>query len=157
MKTTKTMVLLWTLFLCTAAMAAEKKEITVKLTVPDSAWTLTIDEIYKGKGEIWVISRLARAPGVMGLQVISMRQDTVKVSAPDLPVKHFVIGKTWNWKNKEPYIFIKNLKQIEKNLKLSKLLYKKAKKKYKIKTQTSKKSTNSTEKPLRSPATLCRG
>ncbi len=131
MKTIKTMALLWTLLLCTAAIAAEKKEITVKLTVPDSAWTLAIDEIHKVREEIWVISRLSRAPDAMGLQAISTRQDTVKISAPELPVKHFVTGKTWGWKNNELYTFIKDLKQIEKDLKPSKLLYKKAKKKMK--------------------------
>jgi len=39
----------------------------------------------------------------------------------------FVIGKSWDWKNKEPYTFIKDLKQIEKELKSGKLLYKAAK------------------------------
>jgi hypothetical protein len=46
--------------------------------------------------------------------------------SPDLPLRYFVIGKTWHWKNQEPYIFIENLKQIEKALKSGKLLYKTA-------------------------------
>jgi hypothetical protein len=106
-------------------MAAKEKEITVKLTVPDAAWTLTIDEIYQVKNELWVISTVLRDPDMMGAQVISTVQASVKLAAPDLTVKHFIIGKTWGWKNKEPYSFIKNLKQIEKDLKPGKCLYKK--------------------------------
>jgi hypothetical protein len=42
-------------------------------------------------------------------------------------VKYFVIGKTWNWENEEKYTFIKDLKEIEKDLAASKELYKKTK------------------------------
>ncbi len=62
-------------------------------------------------------------------QVISIVKASVKFTAPDLPVKHFVIGKTWDWKNEESYTFIKNLKELERELKSGKLLYKSAKKK----------------------------
>jgi hypothetical protein len=62
----------------------------------------------------------------MGAQVISTVQASLKLAAPDLPLRYFVVGKTWNWKNEEPYTFIENLKQIEKALKSGKLLYKTA-------------------------------
>lgn len=127
-KMTKIMTLLLALYLCTPAVGAEIKQITVKLTVPDSAWTIVIDEVHKVDNEIWVISSVSRDPNMMGAQVISTVQDTVKLVAPDLFVKHFVMGKKWGWKNKEPYTFIKNSGQIEKDLKTGKLLYRKAKK-----------------------------
>jgi hypothetical protein len=113
---------------CTTALGADRKEITVKLTVPDSAWTIAIDEVHDVENELWIISTVSRDPSMMGMQVISTVQASLKLVAPDLPMKHFVIGKTWGWKNKEPYTFIKNLKQIEKWLKSGKLLYRKAKK-----------------------------
>ena len=65
----------------------------------------------------------------MGLQVISTVQASVKLAASDLPVKHIVIGKTWGWENEERYTFIKNLEQIEEDLKCGKLLYGRAEKK----------------------------
>jgi hypothetical protein len=115
------------LLLCTTASAADDKEIMVKLTVPDAAWTIVIDEVHKVGNELWVISTVSHNPDMMSAQVISTVQASLKMVLPDLPTKYFVVGKTWNWKNEEPYIFIKNLKQIEKELKSGKLLYKAAK------------------------------
>ena len=124
---TKRMILPLVLLLCTTAWGAEEKEITVKLTVPDAAWTIAIDEVHKVGNELWVISTVSRNPDRMGAQVISTAQASLKLTAPDLPTKHFVIGKAWGWKNEEPYTFINDLKQIEKELKSGKLLYKAAK------------------------------
>lgn len=123
----KKMILPLILLLCTTAWGADQKEITVKLTVPDAAWTLAVEEVHEVANELWVIAVVARNPDVMGAQVISTVQTSLKLAAPDLPVKNFIIGKTWNWKNDEPYIFIEDLKQIEKELKSGKLLYKAAK------------------------------
>ena len=128
MQVTKRMTLLLALLSCTTALGADKKEITVKLTVPDGAWTIVIDRVHEVKDELWVISTVSRDPNVMGTQVISMARASVKLAARDLPVKHFVTGKTWGWKNKEPYTFIKNLKQIKKELRSGKRLYRRAKK-----------------------------
>jgi len=123
----KLMILLLALVLCTTAAGADEKEITVKMTVPDTAWTIAIDEVHKIGNELWVISIVSRNPDTMGAQVISTVQASLKLAAPDLPLKYFVIGKEWDWKNEAPYTFIKNLKQIEKELKSGKLLFKAAK------------------------------
>jgi hypothetical protein len=112
------------LLLYTTAWGADKKEITVKLTVPDAAWSIAIDEVHRVGNELWIISTVSRKPDLIGAQVISTAQASLKLTAPDLPLRYFVIGKTWNWKNEEPYTFIENLKQIEKTLKSGKLLYK---------------------------------
>jgi hypothetical protein len=105
-------------------LGAGEKEIAVKLTVPDAAWTIAIDEVHKVGNELWVISTVSQNPEVMGAQVISTVQASLKLTAPDLPMKYFIIGKAWDWVNKEPYTFIKNLKQIGEELKSGKLLYK---------------------------------
>jgi hypothetical protein len=102
----------------------ENTELTVKLSVPDSAWTVAVDKVYEMPDALWVISILARDPNLMGAQVISIVQDSVSIPAPDLPVKHFVMGKTWKWNNEEAYTFIDDLDQIEEKLKSGKLLYK---------------------------------
>jgi len=124
---TKKMILLLVLLLCPAAVGAADKEITVKLTVPDPTWTVAIDEVHRVGSELWVISTVSQNPDMMGAQVISTVQASLKLAAPDLPLKYFIIGKTWGWENQEPYTFIKNLRQIEKELKSGKLLYKAAK------------------------------
>ena len=124
---TKIVILPWILLLCATASGAEEKEITVELTVPDSAWAVSITEVHKVGNELWVISTVSRDPDAMGAQVISTVQDSLKLTVPDLPLKIYIIGKAWAWENKEPYTFIKHLKQIEKELKSGKLLYKAAK------------------------------
>jgi len=123
------MTLMSALFFSTTVLGAEEREMAVTLTVPDAAWAITIYEVHEVKDEIWVVSTVSRDPDLMGAQVISIVKDSVKFTAPDLPVKHFIIGKTWGWKNEEPYTFIKNLKELERELKYGKLLYKSAKKK----------------------------
>jgi hypothetical protein len=114
------------LLLCTNAWGADKKEITVKLTVPDAAWAIAIDEVHRVGNELWIISTVSRKPDLMGAQVISTVQASLKLAVPDLPMRYFIVGKTWNWKNEEPYAFIENLEQIEKALKSGKLLYRTA-------------------------------
>jgi len=120
---------IWLLILLfyTTAWGADEREIMVKLTVPDASWTIAIEEVYKVGNELWVISAVLQNPDMMGAQVISTVTASLKLAAPDLPTKYFVVGKAWGWKNEEPYIFIKDLKQIEKELKSGKLLYKAAK------------------------------
>ena len=60
----------------------------------------------------------------MVAQVISTVQASLKLDAPELLMKYFIIGKTWDWKNEEPYTFIKDVKQIEKELNAGEVLYK---------------------------------
>ena len=97
------------LLLHITAWGADEKEITVRLTVPDVAWAIAIDEVHRVGNELWIISTVSRKPDLMGAQVISTVQASLKLVAPDLPMRYFVIGKTWNWKNEEPYTFIENL------------------------------------------------
>ena len=103
--------------------SAELQAISVKVTVPDLGWFINIDEIYKVEGELWVISVLHRTPGMFGQQ-ITTKSDTVKVPHSSLPVKHFVLGKTWGWQNEEPYVFLNSRGEIAEELESGKLLFK---------------------------------
>jgi zinc protease len=100
-----------------------KQDVTVKLQVPDSGWRIRILEIHKVNKELWVISEVYRMKG-MAAQVISTVEDTVTVPVSDLPVTHFVIGKTWNWSDGSPYTFIGSKDEIMKNLNAGECLYK---------------------------------
>ena len=114
--------LLVLLFFATAAIAGENR-ITVKLTVPDTSWTISIQEVRQAGSELWVVSSVSQKPDAMGAQVISQVQDSIVIAVPDLPVKNFIVGKTWRWENTEPYTFIKDRKQIEKELNSGERLY----------------------------------
>ena len=103
--------------------ADEHRTITVSLKVPDAAWTVAIDEVRQVNDEIWVLSTVSRDPDAMGASVISTIKASVKVDAPGLPIKHYIIGKAWNWENEEPYTFIKDRSQIGEALDSGELLY----------------------------------
>lgn len=87
-------------------VAEEAGGIEVKLTVPDSAWKLQVVEVREVKGELWVLSKVSRAEDAIGLQVITELKQTVPVDPQGRVVRHYVLGKTWNWENGEGYRFI---------------------------------------------------
>lgn len=102
MRTITMLIVVLTFITIAAGTEMKEQEITVKLTVPDVGWKIYIEEIYCVEGELWVICRLDRPP-VMAAQIISTVSDTIKVKTPDLVTKYFVLGKTWRWRNNEPY------------------------------------------------------
>jgi len=89
-----------------AAQAQEKERtLEVILKVPSTAYKVKVEEVYQTDKELWVLSTVS-GKGI-GLTVISTAKDQVKVKAPDtLPVKHFVLGKSWGWGD-EKYEFLK--------------------------------------------------
>lgn len=109
--------------ICTNALGMDEKEISVNMTVPDATWSIAIDEVHEVGNELWVISSVSQNPDVVGAQVISTVQASLTIPVPDLPIEHFILGKTWHWENEEPYTFIEDLKQIEDELESGKLLY----------------------------------
>ena len=115
-----------------AVPKAKQRSISLQVTVPTSGWNVEIQEVYQVEKELWVISHLASKGGI-ALQVISQVKDSVSVPKSSLPVKHFVTGKRWNWKNKEPYKFLKDRKMLDRDLKEKKavLVYRRPVKKEK--------------------------
>jgi len=98
------------------------RNIEVKMQVPDMGWKIRINEIHQKGGELWVISSLRRHAGMAG-QAISTVSDKIHMDLPDIPIKHFILGKTWNWENREPYTFIKSMDEIKGSLEDGRLLY----------------------------------
>lgn len=114
--------LLCSLFLLPALWADEAVEVTV--TVPDSAWQLEIIEVHGTNDEVIVISSVSRNVDAIGLQVITTLKQKLEVIIPSLPVKHYVLGKTWNWENQDKgVVFIKQRKELDEILKGAKKLY----------------------------------
>lgn len=100
-----------------------KNIISIELTVPDAAWEIEINEIYEVENELWVIAELNRKAG-FAAQVISKIKDSVEIHHKKLTVKNYVIGKTWQWENKEEFHFIKSRSDIEDYIKNRKQIYK---------------------------------
>ncbi|WPJ96366.1 pitrilysin family protein [Coraliomargarita algicola] len=108
---------------------AEQEAITVRLDVPDAAWRIHIDQIYRTSESIVVLSQLSRDSDAMAAQVISTAADTVKIAPneAELPVRHYILGKTWDWGDTGEYTFIESMDPIRSIFNASELLYKREK------------------------------
>ena len=104
--------------------ADEVKRVEVAVTVPDSAWKLEILEVHASDREIIVVSQVSRAQDAFGLQAITTLKKKLEIHVPDLPVKHYVMGKAWGWENQDKgVVYIKDRSELEGRLKKSKQLY----------------------------------
>jgi hypothetical protein len=78
--------------------------IEVGFTVPHPLWKIQIQRVYiRPKKNIIVFCTVKQGEG-FAAQVISTAKDSVSIKdLPDLPRVIVIHGKTWGWKNKEPY------------------------------------------------------
>lgn len=115
-----------TVFLLTGYLqetdAEERRTISVEVTVPDPAWTVQIKEIYVAKDRLLVVSRLSRDPRAIAAQVISKTTDSVRQPLPDLPVEHYILGKTFRWEQ-EPHHYLENRRELKEKIKDARLVY----------------------------------
>lgn len=99
------------------------RTLSIEVTVPDAAWQVEIDRVYRRGDRLLAVSRLRRNPEAMAAQVISQATDSVRLGAPDdLPVEHVVLGKKWDWEE-EPYLFVEDEKELEKMVEGAELLF----------------------------------
>ena len=103
---------------------AQDSTVSVQLGVPDGGWKIRIEQVYQTPTHLLAVSKLERSPGP-AIQVISQVKDSVKVKAPELPVRHYVLGKTWNWSNGKPesYAFLSDPKELSKKVAGAKLIF----------------------------------
>jgi hypothetical protein len=83
----------------------------VRVTVPDSRWSIEIVKVIQSPSEIAVLCQLTQSDG-MGMMVISEVVDAVKFKSIDLPIQYYIQGKSWNWKNQEAYQFLNETQDI---------------------------------------------
>jgi len=79
-------------------------QVSVQLKVPSTAWSIRITDVYEFEREVWVAARLSS--GGVGADVISTVSDSVTIPETTKDVKYFILGRTWNWDNSEPYEFV---------------------------------------------------
>lgn len=96
---------------------AKKQTIQVRLDTPDAGWSLSIDAVHQTSESIVVVSKLnhSKAPAA---QVITTVTDTVQIAKSDekLPIRHYILGKTWDWGATPEYTFIKSMKAFGTSL-----------------------------------------
>ena len=103
---------------------AQDSTVSVQLGVPDGGWKIRIEQVYQTPTHLLAVSKLERSPGP-AIQVISQVKDSVKVKTPKLPVRHYVLGKTWNWSNGKPesYAFLSGPNELPKKVAGAKLIF----------------------------------
>ena len=103
----------------------DTRAIHVRLDVPDASWTIAIEKIYRTRESLVVISQLRRPKDALGAQVISTVSDSVNIPAAtsDLPIRHYILGKTWNWGAAPEYSFIDSTEAFGGGLDTAELLY----------------------------------
>ena len=71
-----------------------------------------------------MLSRLSRGPEAAA-QVISTVADTIRIDAQyaSLPVRHYIVGKIWDWGDTKEYSFIESAETLENAVKGAELLY----------------------------------
>jgi len=100
----------------------QQKNITVSLDAPDTAWSLSIEEVVLFENKIYVLANLNRQPG-MAAQMITTVQDNIIVEAPpNAETQIYITGKTWNWQNEGEYHFIASRTEIADQLNAGKKL-----------------------------------
>ncbi len=106
-----------------------KTPITVRLDTPNPSWRIQIESIYRSSEYIAVFSKLSRAPDVMAAQVISTVADTVQIDQQyaKLPVRHYIVGKTWKWGDTGEYTFLDSFDSYSGIFKDSDTLYRREK------------------------------
>jgi len=103
-----------------------EREIVVEVTTPDTGWRIHIDDVTQRSDGLFVVASLRRKPGVAGSALTTVK-DAVVVHAPSkLPVRIFILGKTWGWRNKEAVMFLKDRAMLDAKLAGGKQLYKAA-------------------------------
>jgi zinc protease len=104
--------------------------VTIRLDTPDAAWRVQIEAIYRTSEGIAVLSRLHRSTDGPAAQVISTVTDSAPIDAQyaDLPVRHYVAGKSWAWGESTPTVtFVESIETVESGLKDAELIHRREK------------------------------
>ncbi len=91
------------------AAVSTTQPVTVRLDTPDAGWNIAIEKIYRTRESLVVISKLSHSAD-SAAQVITTVSDTAHIPATkDLPIRHYILGKSWNWGKSPDYTFIDSM------------------------------------------------
>ncbi len=104
----------------------EQQALSVRLDTPDAGWAIEIEKVYRTSESLIVIAQLQHS-GDMAAAVISTVSDSVSIPATDdtLTVRHYILGKTWDWGAAPDYTFIESIDAFGSALDEAELIYKK--------------------------------
>ncbi|MGV2829806.1 hypothetical protein [Myxosarcina sp. GI1(2024)] len=103
---------------------AERTErtLTVEAEVPSGGYDLEIQDVYVVNNELWVVSQLEEE-NPNAAQATVRVSDRIVINAPDMPVRHYIIGERPIGNFNEQHTFIDNREQINSQLESGRQLY----------------------------------
>jgi hypothetical protein len=99
-----------------------ERTITPEVEVPSGGYDLTIQGVYAVDDQLWVVSRLDEVDADAPEATVRV-SDRVVLNAPDMPVRHFIIGERPEGTFNEQYTFIDNREEIATQLNAGRQLY----------------------------------
>lgn len=104
-----------------ATITQQQNTVTHELTLqtPTPGWKLEPLFLYQMGNELWCLHQLTGPEG-MAAQMISSTSDSITFVPPsdsNLPIKHFVVGKTWNWNGNPEVTFLDSLEDFTNQVK----------------------------------------
>lgn len=99
-----------------------ERTLTPEVEVPTGGYDLTIQEVYAVNDELWVVSRLEEVDPNAPEAAVRV-SDRVVLNAPDMPVRHFIIGERPDASFNEQYTFIDSREAIDPELSAGRQLY----------------------------------
>lgn len=99
-----------------------ERTITPEVEVPSGGYDLTIQGVYAVDDELWVVSNLEEVDASAPETAVRV-SDRVVLNAPDMPVRHFIIGERPESSFNEQYTFINSQEEIAPELSAGRQLY----------------------------------
>lgn len=115
------LVLLAAAVLSQAAIGEEEeaRRIVVKCDAPATNYKIEIESVWRVGNELWAVSKISKIGDLGGAAITPVRDEVSVMADADLPLKHYISGKTWNWWEGVDCTFIDSkaalLKQMKKD------------------------------------------
>ncbi|MFS4469763.1 hypothetical protein [Maribacter sp. 2210JD10-5] len=93
----------------------EERTIMVEAEVTDNEHAISIDKIYASEDKLFVVSELERMNQSIGDKKMRV-SDQVVLKAPDMNVKHYVVGEKPDRVFNTQYTYVKDLNELEKKM-----------------------------------------
>lgn len=100
----------------------EERTITAEVEVPSGGYALEIRNIAVVDNQLWVVSELNEADSNAPQKSVRV-SDRVVINAPDMPVRHYIVGERPSKVFNEQYTFINDRNQIAAQLDSGRVLH----------------------------------
>ena len=99
-----------------AATAGRAREISVTFQAPATNYSVQIQHAWLVGDEVWVVSQVGGGGGIGGAAITRVSDSVEVEAADDAAVRHFVIGRTWNWWDGDDATFAESVDALREQM-----------------------------------------